>query len=229
MLREIGAHDLAEFLQHEKLADDRRRAYRGEFDPHSTIAACRQHDRAEATLVTELAESYPGDPSVVVTLLLNRVMLAAGEAVFLGPGNLHAYLRGFGVEVMGNSDNVVRGGMTVKHVDVEELLAVLDFEPLRPTRSCERTEVEPGRWRYETPNTPFVMSQIELGDDDTTSHHGARAANCCCGSSGAATRRMPLPGPRRQHRPRPARHGLPRPRAAEPVSEPRWWPGLAGG
>ena len=74
-----------------------------------------------------------------MTLLLNRVLLGPGEAVFLGPGNLHAYLRGFGVEVMGNSDNVVRGGMTVKHVDVEELLDVLDFEPLeRARRPCRR-------------------------------------------------------------------------------------------
>ena len=108
--------------------------YRGEFDIASTITACRQHDRRRGRLVTELAAKYPGDPSVVVTLLLNRVMLGPGEAVFLGPGNLHAYLRGFGVEVMANSDNVVRGGMTVKHVDVEELLDVLDFEPLRATR-----------------------------------------------------------------------------------------------
>ena len=108
--------------RHEKLAATVAALYRGEFDPTSTIAACRQSDRVEAKLVSELADQYPGDPSVVVTLLLNRVMLSAGEAVFLGPGNLHAYLRGFGVEVMGNSDNVVRGGMTVKHIDVEELL-----------------------------------------------------------------------------------------------------------
>jgi mannose-6-phosphate isomerase len=169
LLREIDAHDLADFLQNEKLATTVAALYRGEFDPKSTIAACRKPGRVETKLVSELADQYPGDPSVVVTLLLNRVMLSAGEAVFLGPGNLHAYLRGFGVEVMGNSDNVVRGGMTPKHIDVEELLRVLDFEAL-PDPVVKRTELEPGCWRYNTPNTPFVMSELRLGDDETRLH-----------------------------------------------------------
>jgi len=170
LLHEIDAHDLAAFLQHEKLATTVAALYRGEFDPKPTIAVCRQHDRVEARLVSELADQYPGDPSVVVTLLLNRVMLSAGEAVFLGPGNLHAYLRGFGVEVMGNSDNVVRGGMTPKHIDVEELLRVLDFEAL-PDPVVRRTELRPGHWLYNTPNTPFVMSELHLDQAETRTHH----------------------------------------------------------
>jgi mannose-6-phosphate isomerase len=169
LLHEIDAHDLAVYLQHEKLATTVEALYRGRFETASTIAACRQHDRPEAALVGELADTYPGDPSVVVTLLLNRVTLAAGEAVFLGPGNLHAYLRGFGVEVMGNSDNVVRGGLKAKHIDVDELLDVLDFEPLVEPM-VERTEVEPGRWRYETPHTPFVMTRFEIGDGQNQWH-----------------------------------------------------------
>ena len=169
LLHEIDAHDLANCLQNEKLATTVAALYRGEFDPTATIAACRQHDRVEAKLVNELADQYPGDPSVVVTLLLNRVKLSAGEAVFLGPGNLHAYLRGFGVEVMGNSDNVVRGGMTEKHIDIEELLTVLDFEAL-PDPVVKRTEREPGFWRYHTPNTPFVMSELQLVDGEARVH-----------------------------------------------------------
>ena len=169
LLHELDAHDLAVYLQHEKLATSVAALYRGEFDTASTIKACAQHDRAEANLVSELAATYPGDPSVVVTLLLNRVLLGPGEAVFLGPGNLHAYLRGFGVEVMGNSDNVVRGGMTVKHVDVEELLEVLDFEPLaQPV--VRPVEVDPGRWCYDTPRTPFLMSRFELVDEARRMH-----------------------------------------------------------
>jgi mannose-6-phosphate isomerase len=170
LLHELDAHDLAVYLQHEKLATTVAALYRGEFDTSSTIKACGQHDRAEASLVTELASTYPGDPSVVVTLLLNRVLLLAGEAVFLGSGNLHAYLRGFGVEVMGNSDNVVRGGMTVKHVDVEELLAVLDFQPLADP-VVRVVEEDPGCWRYDTPHTPFVVSRFELGDGRQRTHH----------------------------------------------------------
>ena len=170
LLNDIGALDLAKVLRDEKLPATVAALYRAEFDPSSTIDACRRHDRPETNLVTELDRVYPGDPSVAVTLLLNRVMLTAGEAIFLGPGNLHAYLRGFGVEVMANSDNVVRGGLTVKHIDVDELLTVLDFEPLAEPL-VRRTEVEPGCWRYETAGAPFVVSRIEL--TDTTQHHRA--------------------------------------------------------
>ncbi len=163
LLHELDAHDLAVYLQHEKLAATVSALYRRQFDCASTIAACRKHDRVEARLVSELADQYLDDPSVVVTLLLNRVLLGPGEAVFLGPGNLHAYLRGFGVEVMANSDNVVRGGLTVKHVDVEELLDVLDFEPLdQPV--IRANEIERGEWHYHTPGTPFVVSRFELTD-----------------------------------------------------------------
>ena len=84
----------------------------------------------EYALLGELAEAYPGDVGVLVALLLNQVTLAPGEAIFMPAGNLHAYLAGFGVEIMAASDNVLRGGLTPKHVDVPELLRVLRFEPL---------------------------------------------------------------------------------------------------
>jgi mannose-6-phosphate isomerase len=161
LLHEVDAHDLAVFLQHEKLAVTVAALYRSEFDIASTLKSCEGHDRAETALVTELAAIYPGDPSVVITLLLNRVVLAPGEAVFLGPGNLHAYLHGFGVEIMGSSDNVVRGGLTPKHVDVEELLAVLDFTPLDDP-VVRAVESEPGQWLYDTPATPFRLWRFEI-------------------------------------------------------------------
>lgn len=77
--------------------------------------------------VLEISETYPGDVGVLSSMLLNRVTLQDGEALYLPAGNLHAYLRGVAVEVMANSDNVLRGGLTPKHVDVPELLRVLDF------------------------------------------------------------------------------------------------------
>jgi mannose-6-phosphate isomerase len=83
-------------------------------------------DRELAT-VRLLAEEYPGDPGIVVSLLLNQVSLSRGEALYLPAGNIHAYLHGVGIELMAASDNVLRGGLTPKHVDVPELLAVLDF------------------------------------------------------------------------------------------------------
>jgi mannose-6-phosphate isomerase len=162
ILLRLGAADLASMLEHESLANTVAAIYRREFDVASTLDACRRHDTREAALVNELAPKYPGDPSVVVTLLLNRVLLAPGDAVFLGPGNMHAYLRGFGVEIMANSDNVIRGGLTAKHIDIGELLEVLDFQPLEQPR-VQPVEVQPGRWRYDTPDAPFTLWRFELG------------------------------------------------------------------
>lgn len=78
-------------------------------------------------LVQLLSARYPGDAGAAVALLLNHVELSSGEALWLPAGNIHAYLSGVGVELMGPSDNVLRGGLTPKHVDVPELLRVLDF------------------------------------------------------------------------------------------------------
>ena len=72
----------------------------------------------------------PGDVGVVLSLLLNYVRLEPGQAIYLPAGNVHAYLRGLGVEIMANSDNVLRCGLTPKHVDVPELLKITDFTPL---------------------------------------------------------------------------------------------------
>jgi mannose-6-phosphate isomerase len=93
-------------------------------------AARLDGQRTRFEIVERLSASYPGDPGIVIALLLHRVTLRKGEALFLPAGNLHAYLKGLGVELMAASDNVLRGGLTPKHVDVDELLAVLDFEPI---------------------------------------------------------------------------------------------------
>ena len=66
---------------------------------------------------------------MLASLLLNRITLQPGQALYLPGGNLHAYLAGVGIEIMANSDNVLRGGLTPKHVDVAELMKVLDFRP----------------------------------------------------------------------------------------------------
>lgn len=87
----------------------------------------REGESAELAEVSLLARQHPGDVGIVAPLLLNLVVLAPGQALFLAPGELHSYLRGFAVELMANSDNVLRGGLTSKHVDVLELLDVLTF------------------------------------------------------------------------------------------------------
>jgi mannose-6-phosphate isomerase len=98
----------------------------------------------------ELAARYPHDPALTVALLLHHVELEPGEAIYLPAGNLHAYLGGLGLEVMGSSDNVVRGGFTGKHVDVDELLRVVEVTPI------DSPVVRPAPdGAYATPGAPF--------------------------------------------------------------------------
>ena len=93
------------------------------------VARLGRHS-ALARIVELTALDFPGDVGVVLTLLLNYVRLEPGEAIFLAAGNVHAYLRGTGVEIMANSDNVLRCGLTGKHIDVTDLLDVASFTPL---------------------------------------------------------------------------------------------------
>ena len=92
------------------------------------VELARENADEFATVVL-LADAYPGDPGIVISLLLNRATLTRGEVLFMPAGNIHAYLEGLGIELMTASDNVLRGGLTAKHVDVPELLSVLDFRP----------------------------------------------------------------------------------------------------
>ncbi|MFD4207738.1 mannose-6-phosphate isomerase, class I [Micromonospora tulbaghiae] len=131
---------------------------------------------ADAALVRTLAAGYPADPGVVVALLLHHVRLAPGEGIWMPAGNLHAYLRGTGVEIMAASDNVLRGGFTAKRVDVDELLRVLRFEVL--TQPVLRPEqVEPGVLTWPVPVEDFALHRVEV----------------TAGSPGV---RLTLPGPR---------------------------------
>jgi mannose-6-phosphate isomerase len=93
-------------------------------------------------LVAKLFLQFPDDTGALVALMLNEVALEPGEAIYLPAGNVHAYLSGLGLEVMAASDNVVRAGLTSKHVDITEVLAIADFselvEPrLRPKKLAE--------------------------------------------------------------------------------------------
>lgn len=136
-----------------------------------TLDACvhllRQRDPCRGTeirtLVREilaLGEAYPGDVGVLAALLLNHVVLAPGEALYLPAGNLHTYLRGTGIEIMANSDNVLRGGLTAKHVDVPELLRVLDFSH-GDLRVLHGEPVGPHQVAYRTPAEEFLLTRLD--------------------------------------------------------------------
>jgi mannose-6-phosphate isomerase len=120
--------------------------------------------QAELGTAISLNEKYPGDPGVLISLLLNRISLKPGQAVYLPAGNVHAYLHGLGVEVMASSDNVLRGGLTPKHVDVPELLRTIDFHPVAvPMLDAEKTVLDQDIFR--PPFREFQLQRIELGPD----------------------------------------------------------------
>ncbi|MDT5335791.1 MAG: mannose-6-phosphate isomerase [Mycobacterium sp.] len=143
----------------------------------------------EAKTTLQLGERYPGDAGVLASMLLNRITLAPGEGIYLPAGNLHTYLHGMGFEVMANSDNVLRGGLTPKHVDVPELLRVLDFTPTDESALRPRTSIDGIEVLYHTPALEFAVSLLrldgrELGHqiDAPARHDGPQVLLCTEGS-----------------------------------------------
>ncbi|OLL73944.1 Mannose-6-phosphate isomerase [Pseudonocardia sp. Ae168_Ps1] len=141
----------------------------------------------EAKTVLDLSERYPGDVGVLAALLLNRTTLAPGEALYLPAGNLHAYLSGAGIELMANSDNVLRGGLTPKHVDVPELLRVLDFAAPPPAVRRPAPEQDADGWhRYDVPVEEFRLRRADTGGRDKLDVPGTGARIMLCTSGDAA-------------------------------------------
>jgi len=114
--------------------------------------------------ITDLNEEYPSDIGVLSPILLNLICLEPGQAMFLPAGTLHAYLDGVGIELMANSDNVLRGGLTPKHVDVTELLNVLNFEE-RDSNILNMETINPCEQGYESHAQEFALSVITVKTD----------------------------------------------------------------
>jgi mannose-6-phosphate isomerase len=107
------------------------------------------------------AELYPGDPAIIAPLYLNLLTLNPAEAMNIPAGILHAYIHGFGVELMANSDNVLRGGLTPKHIDMDELTGILRFTPFKPEiLTPSYGEQTPGISRYPAPCREFSLTAI---------------------------------------------------------------------
>ncbi|WP_228389541.1 mannose-6-phosphate isomerase, class I [Cumulibacter manganitolerans] len=114
-----------------------------------------------------LGEAYPGDVGVVLSLLLNLITLEPGQAIFVGGGKMHTYLHGSGIEAQANSDNTLRGGLTPKHVDVAELLRIIDFEPaldqvIEPVPVEEHSTHCAGARTWPTPAREFALFDWEI-------------------------------------------------------------------
>lgn len=148
----------------------------------AVVAACASRPpaafSAECANAVALEREYPGDVGVIGALLLNLVTLRPGEALSLGAGNLHAYLEGTGIELMANSDNVLRGGLTPKHVDVPELLRVLDFTdgPVAVVMARGAPEAV-----YPTPFPDFRLSRVDVSAALSLSRNGPDLLLCVDG------------------------------------------------
>jgi len=190
-----GASRLARLVADEGLSHTVRHLFSNSAESESllddVIDACRDIDLPEARWVSRLADMYPGDPAVVVSLLLNYIVLEPGQALYLGPGILHAYLRGVGVEFMGSSDNVVRCGLTNKHVDIDEMLATIVTEPmLQPVLSPTlATRTTTGKlWTFDTPGAPFTLWMHQIRGAETLVAPTRELALCGVGSTDILSR-----------------------------------------
>ncbi len=141
-------------------------------DPGPVIEAVRARAGPDGPLRAQylIAEHFPDDIGVVVALLLNHVRLEPGQAFYLAAGNVHAYLRGMGVEVMAASDNVLRCGTTSKHIDVAELLEITDFSELADPIWPERD----GRYVVTVPD--FVLAPTRVAGEVVLAAAGPRIA-----------------------------------------------------
>jgi mannose-6-phosphate isomerase len=115
--------------------------------------------RHERETFLRIAELYPDDPGCIISLLLNLISLKPGEAVFLAAGQIHSYLSGVGVEIMGASDNVLRAGLTSKRVDVDELLNVMSFASVTDIEQFPPSAANFGA--YDCPTDAFTVRRIE--------------------------------------------------------------------
>ncbi len=177
-VRALVARTVARAVARRKAIDS------GDDHPNSVVAQA-------LNTVALLAEHYPGDVGIVAALLLNRVTMTRGQALYLPAGNIHMYLRGVGIEIMTASDNVLRGGLTAKHVDAAELLRVLDFTPglppwLASDASSDTLEV------FRPGNDDFVLTHA-TGDTSLTLT-GPAIALCIAGTMtiSSANRSMAL-------------------------------------
>ncbi|MEU6879111.1 mannose-6-phosphate isomerase, class I [Streptomyces sp. NPDC046712] len=131
-----------------------------EHDRRALVSEVGASTTPDLTWPRRLAEQHPTDPGVVIAILMNHVILSPGQALFARPRTLHAYLCGTGVEIMANSDNVLRGGLTTKHVDIAELQAITDFTPSLPELVAP-VLLANGEASFPAPTSHFHLTRLQ--------------------------------------------------------------------
>lgn len=152
---------MAPFVEALKQTDGLRHAFNLAFASKGSLGELTAELAQKSALAARLEVLYPGDPGIIVALMMNHVSLVAGEGLYLPAGNIHAYLYGLGVEIMAASDNVLRGGLTPKHVDVAELQSVVQFvsstvDILKPK------PILTGLARYEADCPDFALYRLDI-------------------------------------------------------------------
>jgi mannose-6-phosphate isomerase len=158
---------------------------KGVIDEALQNARRRSDEAPEFDWMTKLSVEYPFDIGLLAPLLLNLVLLRPGQALFLPPGELHAYLEGTGIELMANSDNVLRGGLTPKHVDVPELLKILNFKPLH-INILEEQKKDKTEGQYDSFAEEFVLSVIAISDGEFYQQSNLESVEILLCTEGAA-------------------------------------------
>ncbi len=145
----------------------------------AVVEACR---RAGIGYAADLGDRFGADMGVIVALLLNHIELGTGDAIWMPAGNMHAYLRGTGVELLASSDNVLRGGFTRKRIDVDELIRVVRFEVLADP-VVKPVVLAPGVLTWPVPVPEFALVRTDIGPEAVRLEAaGPRVVFCCAGS-----------------------------------------------
>jgi mannose-6-phosphate isomerase len=186
-LRDLGLADTAELLE-SRTPGEAFTALLGAARQTRESILKRLHDNPsiEIPWITEILEANPDDIAVLAPVFLNLVRLRPREAIFVAPGVVHSYLRGFGIEVMGSSDNVLRAGLTSKHISVELFSANLNQEP-HPTDVIEPTPDGDGWISWASPAPHFHLSYASLSGKSLSSE-GLSILLCTSGSLSISAR-----------------------------------------
>lgn len=194
LLQELDVAELAFLADRLRGPDPLRTAFRAvlelaEPEPVVDALTCRIDGAQEDALraVQLAATDFPGDAGVLLALLLNPVVLAPGEAIYLGAGNVHAYLRGTGIEIMANSDNVLRCGLTQKHIDVAAVLETADFRPLDEPRYPDTGG------HFAVPVPDFALTRLVIDEPTGLDDPGPSIVLCAEGRIGVGELAL-LPG-----------------------------------